>query len=192
MSLKIIIISIFLIEFNSIALFSEDFNYLYWLNSYTQAVEKFKNHFFNDISVKNFENINQSNIQIKIVPYLRIIDTTNYYKPKNKKEFYNSIGIDTSINYVAYLKFDNIYSYLVILDGKLVYKGRSDEDDYYSRMKCYFDNQNKLFVNVIYITQGSIIDQYFIDTDDLRIHSKVFKSRIDTNKTISLYEYLKH
>ena len=42
------------------------------------------------------------------------------------------------------------------------------------------------------ITQGSISEHYYIDTTDLRIPSIVFKSRIDTNKPIGLYEYLKH
>jgi hypothetical protein len=193
MTLRKMIIVILAIGLFKIDSFSNDFNYSYWLNSHSKAVEKFKNHFLNEIANQNFKNFHESELQISIVPYLRIIDTTKYYKPKNMREFYNSIGIDTTINYSASLKFNNIYCSLLVLDGKLVYIGRSDEDEYYKGLKKYFDSHDyRSFVNVMNITQGSISEHYYIDTTDLRIPSIVFKSSIDTNKPIGLYEYLRH
>jgi len=190
---KVIIVIILCLTFLSIVAFANDFNYAYWKNSHSEAVDNFKNHFDKKIFVQIFDTTNPNNIQISIVPFLKIIDSVKYYKPKNKSEFYNSIGIDTAVNYNAYLRLDSTYFYISVLNGTLIFKGSSEEDIFfYRRVKYYIENQDKLLVNITHIQQGCIDQENYIDTDDLRSTIRAIKSRIDTNKPIGLYEYLIH
>lgn len=190
---KALIVIIVSSTFLSIVALSNDFNYAYWKNSHSKAVDNFRNQFSKEIIAQIFDTAKPNNIQISIVPFLKIIDSVKYYKPKNKSEFYNSIGIDTLMNYFASLKFNDIYCNLLVLNGKLVYYGRSDQDESYKGLKRFFDsNDSRIFVDVTHITNACISQHFYIDSTDLLIPSIIFHSNIDTNKPIGLYECLNH